>query len=514
MTFRNRRGAAGRIQGASLTVLLAGGLAERSTIVSMSRTARTGSTLIAALAIVSASLATGSSVTADEGRGEEEEIVRAALEEGAIEHVFVIDMENENFANTFGATSPATYLNTTLLAQGELIPNYFATAHVSLGNYVAQVSGQAPTRSINNDCLDLSSLVPPFNHVVGAFTNIAPGADAADSAAFPGQVVGNGCVFPAPTATSHGARTIADQLDAIDHPNRKTNLASWRMYAEDMGDNPLRDYGTTDPTGGTDCAHPPIGGVDNSNSASATDQYATRHNPFVYFHSIIDRTEVCNANVVPMGKVMIGTNGQPDVFTGHLAVDLGKKSTTPRFAFLSPNLCSDGHDSTCVGLNTEGTHVGKLVAMDLWLKHWMPLILGSPAYRSGKMLVVLTFDEADPSGTGADSRACCNERPGPNISNSGFSPVLALFGAQTTPIPGTFPYPGGGQVGAVVFNPRYIVAGSVNTTGFYNHYSALRSYEDLLGIDEGGDDGYGHLGFASDLGLMPFGSDVFNAPQD
>jgi hypothetical protein len=53
----------------------------------------------------------------------------------------------------------------------------------------------------------------------------------------------------------------------------------------------------------------------------------------------------------------------------------------------------------------------------------------------------------------------------------------------------------------------------VNTTGFYNHYSALRSYEDLLGL-EGGDDGYGHLGFAAAPGLLPFGKDVFNAPED
>ena len=54
--------------------------------------------------------------------------------EGAIEHILVIDMENENDATTFGAFSPAVYLNSTLLKQGQLIPNYFATSHVSLGN--------------------------------------------------------------------------------------------------------------------------------------------------------------------------------------------------------------------------------------------------------------------------------------------------------------------------------------------------------------------------------------------
>jgi hypothetical protein len=441
-----------------------------------------------------------------------EHIVRAALDDDAIQHIVVIDMENESFADTFGASSPATYLNRTLLKQGELIPNYYATSHVSLGNYIAQISGQAPTLSTNDDCLDLSTFVPPFANLKGGFTDVVPGTDAADKDAFPGQVTGDGCVYPAPTSTSHGARTIADQLDAQKRPNRKTNVASWRMYAEDMGNAPGRDYGTPDPMGGTTCAHPSIGGVDNSNSAALNDQYATRHNPFVYFHSIIDRQEVCDANVVPLGQVIVGVNGLPDKFTGHLAEDLSKEETTPKFAFITPNLCNDGHDATCTGVNTEGTKAGGLVGMDLWLKHWIPLIFNSPAYRKGKTLVVLTFDEANPAGAHPDSRACCNEQPGPNVSNSGFSVVLGLFHAQTPPAQGTLPYPGGGQVGAVVFNPRYIVPGSVNTAGSYNHYSALRSYEDLLGF-EGGDDGYGHLGFAAAPGLLPFGPDVFNAPE-
>jgi hypothetical protein len=66
-------------------------------------------------------------------------------------------------------------------------------------------------------------------------------------------------------------------------------------------------------------------------------------------------------------------------------------------------------------------------------------------------------------------------------------------------------------VGAVLLNPKYVAAGSVNTTGAYNHFSALRSYEDMLGLTSGGDDGLGHLGFAADSGLVPFGPDVFNA---
>src|SRR6516225_5667529 len=83
------------------------------------------------------------------------DVVRAAVPPGAIKQLMVIDLENESFASTFGPSSPAVYLNETLLPQGELVMNYFATGHVSLDNYIAQVSGQGSTVSTNNDCLNL-----------------------------------------------------------------------------------------------------------------------------------------------------------------------------------------------------------------------------------------------------------------------------------------------------------------------------------------------------------------------
>ncbi len=61
--------------------------------------------------------------------------------------------------------------------------------------------------------------------------------------------------------------------------------------------------------------------------------------------------------------------------------------STPKFAFITPNLCDDGHDATCAGTERRGHHRGGLIGADLWLKPWMPLILNSPAYRSGSTLV-------------------------------------------------------------------------------------------------------------------------------
>jgi hypothetical protein len=424
-------------------------------------------------------------------------VVRAALAPGSINNVLVIELENEDATSTFGSGSVATYLNGTLVPKGELLENYYATGHVSLDNYIAQISGQAPTPLTDSDC-DLTQYV-----------NVTPGTDDPNSATYPGQVDGNGCVYPAPTATTNGAPTIANQLDAADPPNATTHVASWREYAEDMGNDPTRDGGTADPLGGTDCAHPTVGGTDGAAVAEASDGYATRHNPFMYFHSIIDNTAECNANVVPRGTVAVGTpstfNGTQlsDTFTGHLANDLSSEATTPKFGFITPNLCDDGHDATCAGTNLEGGKTGGLTAADIWLKHYMPLIMASPSYQSGQMLVVITSDEGDTS----DTTACCNEQPGPNWAYPGSSPLLGA--APTTPGAD----PGGGRIGALLLNSAHIQPGTVDTTGFYNHYSALRSYEDLLGLTTGGTDGEGHLGFAAAPGLTPFGQDIFQPAE-
>ncbi|HEY2215465.1 MAG TPA: alkaline phosphatase family protein [Acidimicrobiales bacterium] len=406
--------------------------------------------------------------------------IRAALPAGKIDHILVIEFENEGYTTTFGPNSVATYLNGPLRSKGELLQNYYATGHNSLDNYIAQISGQAPTEDTQADCADSGF----------AYASVLPGTPDPDKIFDPGQVVGEGCVYP------KSVQTIANQLDAKYPPNPRTHVAAWRGYDQDMGNTPTRDGGTPDATGGTDCAHPAIGATDTAEFATPVDQYTSRHNPFVWFHSIIDNGAECKANVVPLGT--LGATGTPTP-SGHLAKDLKSQKTTPRFAFITPNLCSDGHDGTCQGTNSTGGHVGGLAGADQFLQAWMPLLLNSPAYKSGNTLIVITFDEADVDTSSPGYAAdCCDELPGPNTHAPGNAALSSDASA-----------PGGGQIGALLLNAKYIVPGTTDTSGSYNHYSALRSYEDLLGLTTGGTDGLGHVGYAAAKGLQPFGHDVF-----
>ena len=73
--------------------------------------------------------------------------------------------------------------------------------------------------------------------------------------------------------------------------------------------------------------------------------------------------------------------------------------------------------------------------------------------------------------------------------------------------------PGGGDTGSVLISP-YITPGTVSDV-YYNHYSWLRTMEDLFSVaaSSPGLDGQGHIGYAAQPGLAPFGADVFTNAQ-
>ena len=72
---------------------------------------------------------------------------------------------------------------------------------------------------------------------------------------------------------------------------------------------------------------------------------------------------------------------------------------------------------------------------------------------------------------------------------------------------------GGGDTGSVLISP-YIKPGTMSTV-YYNHYSWLRTMEDIFTVRHvsAGLDGQGHLGYAAQPGLAPFGTDVFSNPR-
>ncbi|HTZ65284.1 MAG TPA: alkaline phosphatase family protein [Solirubrobacteraceae bacterium] len=354
-----------------------------------------------------------------------------------VRHIFVIMLENEDYASTFGEPSADPYLAQTLPAEGALLSEYFAIGHESNDNYIALVSGQPPNPDNQADCQFYSNFVAPSEEADGVEAGI-------------------GCVYPANVAN------IGTQLSGAG--------INWKAYEQDMGNDPDREAAA--------CGHPELESRDETQDAEEGDGYATRHDPFVYFHAVIDDQEYCDAHVVALG----GPEGaMPADALAHetgLAANLERAGRTPSFSFITPNLCEDGHDYPC---KNESSGPSALADIDRFLETWVPKITSAPAFRKNGLLMI-TFDESD--GPESDSSSCCDEQPGPD------SPLPGIDG------------PGGGRIGAVLISP-FIKPGTVSATP-YNHYSALASFETLLGLPR-----------LADAATAPsiFGADVFTAAK-
>jgi len=327
------------------------------------------------------------------------------------------------------------------------------------------ISGQAPTPDTVDDC------IPELTASIGNFNNVEMTGVAADH-----QVIAaGGCIYP------KEIKTLPDHLTDAG--------LTWKGYMGDMGNDPARESAT--------CGHPTIGiGTDHTNSAEAPsaavplgDAYATRHDPFMYFHSIIDSPS-CHTHVVNLT---------------HLTADLAEERTTPNYVFITPNLCDDGHDGAgtgAAGTTCANGQPGGLTSADAFLKTWVPRIMASPAYKKDG-LIIITFDESSDASetvsvnpsTGQETvditfagQTCCNQQPGPNLS--GARPAtLTLVNSPGLVENLVFNGFGGDRVGAVLLSP-FVKPGSTSEIG-YNHYSLLRSLENIYGLDQ-------HLGYAAD----------------
>jgi hypothetical protein len=342
----------------------------------------------------------------------------------AIDHVFVIMLSDQPYAATFGPESTAPYLSRTLERRGALLARYYAVAHEQLANGIALLSGQGPTAATAANC--------PL------YASVSPAAVGGEQ-----QVSGDGCVYPATTAT------LAGQLEV--------KRLTWRAYVQGIG-----EPGSAAPA----CAHPPLGQADAGSIAPAVQPYATFRNPFVYFQGLVESPSCA----------------KDDTGLSSLSGDLSNSARTPNLSYIVPDRCHDGSPGPC-----PGGGLGGLPAADGLLAQIVPKILASAAYRHGGLLLI-TADEAPSTGQLADSSSCCGQPRFPNMPPP-TGPAASL------------PPEGGGQVGALLLSP-FIKRHAISQEP-YNHYSLLRTIEDLFALK--------HLGYAAGAHVSSLQPSLFAA---
>ncbi|MDG7022706.1 MAG: hypothetical protein JRN07_04830 [Nitrososphaerota archaeon] len=106
--------------------------------------------------------------------------------------------------------------------------------------------------------------------------------------------------------------------------------------------------------------------------------YAAKHNPFRYYRQVRSSPSLCN-RLRPYGEL------------AHVLA--GKASTVPRFVWVTPNVCSDGHSCPL----STGDH---------WLSTFVPRVINSSAFSSTAMFIV--YDEGSPTDlTGGGGYVAC-----------------------------------------------------------------------------------------------------------
>jgi hypothetical protein len=193
--------------------------------------------------------------------------------------------------------------------------------------------------------------------------------------------------------------------------------------------------------------------------------------PLVYFHSLTDVPE-CTQN---------------DVSLEQLAPDLKTATKTPALSYIVPNTCHAGGELAC----EPGQPAGSL-AVEEFLLRIVPALEASPAYKEGG-LIAITSAQARQTGPTPDLSSCCISPAYPNL------PPEAVSEAVVGPVK---PSGGGGRVGLLLLSP-FVAAGTVNESGYFNHFSLLLSIEELFELEP--------LGYAAEEALIPFDSSVYNA---
>jgi hypothetical protein len=223
---------------------------------------------------------------------------------------------------------------------------------------------------------------------------------------------------------------------------------TWRAYVQGI-DEPGTPAGA--------CAHPEPGAAGNAVAGS----YATYRDPFVYFQSLLS-SPLCPTDVVGASA---------------LKSDLaGSGSHAPSFAYIAPDLCHDGNPTPCApGAKAQaGDAAG-------FLEEVVGEITKSKAYKQDG-LIVITSDEAPSSGEYADSSSCCGQP--------------ASYPDYKAPGRGQ----GGGVVGALLLSP--LIKGATTSQEPYDHYSLLRTIEDIFGLS--------HIGYAALPEVKSFSTALLN----
>ena len=283
---------------------------------------------------------------------------------GAVSKVMVIWEENRPSADVL-RNDNAPYIDHTLIPQCGLATAFTSRASGghSLSNYVEELTAQR-----------LEGLGVPGTPAGGQRNPFC-----SDGCVYDGDwTIGTPDALP---GGSEGVSRAYFPTPGTSYTNLAHQIGSWKAYGESMPHN-------------CDLA--------NAGSTTANDAYVPHHIPELYFTDLnggasFSGTSCASGSALSTRAVPLGstTNNNGVYTSGNLNDDV-VEGTLPTFSTVTPNLCDDMH-STCTykadcghGLTSSPTCVG-----DEWLKGIVPMITSGPDYQSGRLAILIVWDEGE-----------------------------------------------------------------------------------------------------------------------
>ncbi len=108
--------------------------------------------------------------------------------------------------------------------------------------------------------------------------------------------------------------------------------------------------------------------------------YSPGELPFLAFHDIISNTARCQAHVLPLTQ---------------MATDLASAATTPNYVWFEPDEChnQEGCSDLRFAVSQFALHQYNIQSGDQFLANTLPTILNSPAFRTQRSAIFITWDE-------------------------------------------------------------------------------------------------------------------------
>ena len=332
----------------------------------------------------------------------------------ALDHVFVIMMENHAYAQVAG-NPQAPFINA-LMAKANVAKNYYAIAHPSLTNYLEVVGGS----NFNN----LSDQYPDW-HNAACVPNISPGKVTNTDSPSTGALCpiaghrGTDAATPAldltmnetsapPLANLDGTRSIAagTDIDGITIADQLVRAGkSWKSYQEGLPEAGADGVNVSDgfySVGGKNAAGVNVtsdfAALSTAGNPVSADNvvylYAVKHNPFAYFKSVQEGNEP----ELSLRRA-VSFDGEHGLYA-----DL-KAGTVPNFAFIAPNQCEDMHGrgngtAFCnYDADDNGTQAGLnpslILQGDLAVQRIVTAIKASRTWAERRSAIVVLWDEND-----------------------------------------------------------------------------------------------------------------------